>query len=97
MDIDAEAVRAIGAQCDAIEAEVRAMHTLYDEHAGLQDRLIGTGRVSPALAAHLGLSGLAGRASGQALDQGCPYPALPSDALERIGRAACRERRCRKR
>src|SRR3546814_6521651 len=58
------------------------MHTLYDEHAGLQDRLIGTGRVGPALAAQLGLSGLAGRASGQALDQRCQYPALPYDALE---------------
>lgn len=82
VDIDAEAVRAIGVQCDAIEAEVRAMHTLYDEHAGLQDRLIGTGRVSPALAAQLGLSGLAGRASGQAFDLRCQVPALPYAALD---------------
>jgi Ni,Fe-hydrogenase III large subunit len=52
---------------------------VYDEHAGLQDRFLTTGRVSPQLAARLGLTGLAGRASGQAADLRCdhdwqPYP-----------------------
>ena len=82
VDIDAAAVQQIAAQCDAIETEVRAMHSLYDEHAGLQDRLIGTGRVTPELAAQLGLSGLAGRASGQALDQRSQFPSVPYDAMD---------------
>ena len=56
------------AQCDAIEREVQTLRTVYDEHAGLQDRFLGTGRVTPSLAAQLGLTGLAGRASGQAFD-----------------------------
>jgi Ni,Fe-hydrogenase III large subunit len=55
-------------QCDDLEREVRALKVIYDEHAGLQDRFLTTGRVSPQLAAQLGLTGLAGRASGQAFD-----------------------------
>src|SRR5690606_11429156 len=42
------------AQCDAIEREVLALRAVYDEHAGLQDRFMGTGRVTPQLAAQLG-------------------------------------------
>ena len=66
-------------QCDAIEREVRTLRAIYDEHAGLQDRFLTTGRVTPELAAQLGLAGLAGRASGQAFDLRCdhswePYP-----------------------
>ena len=61
-------------QCDRIEREVRALRTAYDEHAGLQDRFLGTGRVTPQLAAQLGLTGLAGRASGQAADLRCDSP-----------------------
>jgi len=69
-------------QCDAIEREVRALRTVYDEHAGLQDRFLGTGRVTPELAARLGLTGLAGRASGQAFDLRCDQPWAPFDRLE---------------
>jgi Ni,Fe-hydrogenase III large subunit/Ni,Fe-hydrogenase III component G len=60
-------------QCDVIEREVRALKVIYDEHAGLQDRFLTTGRVSPPLAAQLGLTGLAGRASGQAADLRCDH------------------------
>lgn len=70
------------AQCDAIEREVLALRAIYDEHAGLQDRFMGTGRVSPQLAAQLGLTGLAGRASGQAADLRCDHPWPPYDRLK---------------
>jgi Ni,Fe-hydrogenase III large subunit/Ni,Fe-hydrogenase III component G len=66
-------------QCDAVEREVRALRTVYDEHAGLQDRFLTTGRVTPELAAQLGLTGLAGRASGQAFDLRCDHPWQPFD------------------
>ncbi len=55
-------------QCDAVAIEVQRLRHVYDEHAGLQDRFMGTGRVTPDLAARLGLAGMAGRASGQAVD-----------------------------
>jgi len=55
-------------QCDDVEREVQRLRHIYDEHAGLQDRFMGTGRVVPELAARLGLTGMAGRASGQAVD-----------------------------
>jgi Ni,Fe-hydrogenase III large subunit len=64
-------------QCDLVEHEVRTLKTVYDEHAGLQDRFLTTGRVPPALAAQLGLAGLAGRASGQAFDLRCDQPWAP--------------------
>ncbi|MCO5106885.1 MAG: nickel-dependent hydrogenase large subunit [Burkholderiaceae bacterium] len=69
------------AQCDAIEREVLALRAVYDEHAGLQDRFMGTGRAAPSLAAQLGLTGLAGRASGQAADLRCDHPWPPYDRL----------------
>lgn len=69
-------------QCDAVERDVRTMRALYDEHAGLQDRFLTTGRVTPQLAAQLGLTGLAGRASGQAFDLRCDHPWHPFDQLK---------------
>ena len=68
-------------QCDRIEREVRALRVIYDEHAGLQDRFLTTGRVTPQLAAQLGLTGLAGRASGQAFDLRCDHAWAPYDRL----------------
>jgi Ni,Fe-hydrogenase III large subunit/Ni,Fe-hydrogenase III component G len=69
-------------QCDVIEREVRALRRIYDEHAGLQDRFVGTGQVTPQLAAQLGLTGLAGRASGQMADLRCDFPWPPYDQLK---------------
>jgi Ni,Fe-hydrogenase III large subunit len=69
-------------QCDVIEREVRCLAAVYEEHPGLQDRFLTTGRVSPALAAQLGLIGLAGRASAQAWDLRCDHPFAPYDSLQ---------------
>jgi Ni,Fe-hydrogenase III large subunit len=68
VDLDRSGSDAIIAQCDAIEREVKTLQAIYEEHAGLQDRVISAGRVLPKLAAQLGLCGLAGRASSQAWD-----------------------------
>jgi Ni,Fe-hydrogenase III large subunit len=64
-------------QCDTIEREVRTLRAIYDDHAGLQDRFMTTGRVTPELAARLGLTGLAGRASAQGADLRCDQPWEP--------------------
>jgi Ni,Fe-hydrogenase III large subunit/Ni,Fe-hydrogenase III component G len=65
-----------------IEAEVRELKAIYDEHAGLQDRFANTGIVKPELAARLGLTGLPGRASAQAWDARVQFPQAPYDQLD---------------
>ncbi len=68
-------------QAEAIAQEARALRRIFDEHSGLQDRFLTTGRVTPELARSLGLVGLAGRASGQAHDLRVDHPVEPYDAL----------------
>lgn len=81
VDIDAAGAGRLLAQCDAIGRELQALRAVYDEHAGLQDRFAGTGRVSAELATTLGLTGMAARASGQARDLRCDQPWPPYDTL----------------
>jgi Ni,Fe-hydrogenase III large subunit/Ni,Fe-hydrogenase III component G len=69
-------------ETDEIEKSVALLRHIYDEHPGLQDRLLACGTVLPPLAAQLGLSGLAGRASGQAFDLRVQFPLDPYDRLE---------------
>jgi Ni,Fe-hydrogenase III large subunit/Ni,Fe-hydrogenase III component G len=64
-----------------IDKEVRELKRIYDEHAGLQDRFANTGIVGLDLAVQLGLTGLAGRASGQAWDARAQFPHAPYDVL----------------
>ncbi|HEY0938561.1 MAG TPA: hypothetical protein VGE08_00570 [Steroidobacter sp.] len=71
-----------GAAClidclQSIAVEVESLRVIYDEHAGLRDRFTGAGVVTPELAARLGLTGLAGRASGQSFDLRCDLPCDP--------------------
>jgi Ni,Fe-hydrogenase III large subunit/Ni,Fe-hydrogenase III component G len=80
-DLDAAMRQRLQRQCDALEPEVRAMESIYESHAGLQDRFATTGTVAPALAAQLGLTGLAGRASGQPADLRGDLPWPPYDRL----------------
>jgi Ni,Fe-hydrogenase III large subunit/Ni,Fe-hydrogenase III component G len=70
------------AQCDAIEHEVRVLKNIYDEHAGLQDRFLTTGRLLPKIASELSVSGLAGRASSQVWDLRQQNPLPPYDVLD---------------
>jgi hypothetical protein len=82
MDIDQHDQRdRLARQCDAVEREVQPLRQVYDEHAGLQDRFMTTGRVPPNWPLASGLTGLAGRASGQAADLRCDQPWPPYDQL----------------
>ena len=76
-EVDPAALDRLRRQCDTIEREVRTLRAIYDDHAGLQDRFMTTGRVEPELAARLGLTGLAGRASAQRADLRCDQPWEP--------------------
>lgn len=95
-DIDQEGAKAIVTQCQQVGREVRTLKKIYDEHAGLQDRFLTTGRVTPILAKRLGIIGLAGRASGQHWDLRSQHPCEPYDqlkpkmAIERNGDVAAR-------
>jgi len=80
-DISAAAQAQLLARCDAVLADVKRLFDVFEAHAGLQDRFITTGRVRSALAAQLGLTGLAGRASSQAWDLRCDHPFVPYDQL----------------
>ena len=81
VDLDRPGIDSIMAQCHAIEKEVRTLQIIYEEHAGLQDRLISAGHVPPKLAAELGLCGLAGRASSQAWDARADQGIAPYNQL----------------
>jgi Ni,Fe-hydrogenase III large subunit/Ni,Fe-hydrogenase III component G len=69
-------------QCDALEREVRVLRAIYDDHAGLQDRFLACGYLTPQLAARLGVIGLAGRASQQPWDARVHPGHEPYDRLE---------------
>lgn len=81
-DVQANGIRRLLAEIEALAAAVTHLRDIYDDHAGLQDRFIGAGRVAPELAMHLGLCGLAGRASAQAWDLRAQFPTPPYDQLE---------------
>ena len=68
-------------ECALLEREIRTLRGIYDEHDGLQDRFRNCGIVTPELAAKLGLTGFAGRASGGARDVRCDFPHAPYDVL----------------
>jgi Ni,Fe-hydrogenase III large subunit len=72
-----------------IAAAARVLRGIYDEHEGLRDRFGGAGTVAPELAARLGLTGLAGRASGQDFDLRSD---LPHEPYTQLGPARCGRR-----
>jgi Ni,Fe-hydrogenase III large subunit/Ni,Fe-hydrogenase III component G len=72
----------LAAAADRIEVEVRELKAVYDEHSTLQDRFANTGICKPSLAARLGLTGLAGRASAQAWDARAQFPQAPYGELD---------------
>jgi Ni,Fe-hydrogenase III large subunit/Ni,Fe-hydrogenase III component G len=96
VDPDGSRLDDLRRQCAEIAREVATLRTIYDEHAGLQDRFLNTGVVTPELASQLGLRGLAGRASGQGRDvrvdaRQAPYGVLDvKAAVDRRGDVAAR-------
>ena len=82
VDISESGKAELDSEADRVEAEIRELKAIYDEHATLQDRFANTGICSPELAARLGLTGLPGRASGQARDARVQFPQTPYDQCE---------------
>jgi Ni,Fe-hydrogenase III large subunit/Ni,Fe-hydrogenase III component G len=76
---DAEQLLAL---LDSLRAEVTVLQSIYEEHAGAQDRFIMTGQVLPELAERMGLVGFAARASGVARDLRVDYPMPPYQQVD---------------
>ncbi|OGA22888.1 MAG: hydrogenase [Betaproteobacteria bacterium RIFCSPLOWO2_02_FULL_67_26] len=81
-DVALDTLSLMRREMDGLEKTVTRLKSIYDEHAGLQDRFINCGRVAPELAARLGLIGIAGRASGQSWDLRVEYPSVPYPELD---------------
>jgi Ni,Fe-hydrogenase III large subunit/Ni,Fe-hydrogenase III component G len=81
-DLGADGFDALHAEIEQVRAAVNQLRDIFDEHPGLQDRLVGTGRVTTQLAMRLGLTGLAARASGLALDLRAQARPAPYDELD---------------
>jgi Ni,Fe-hydrogenase III large subunit len=81
VDLEESAARTLSIFLAQLAPEVHKLRAIYDEHGGVRDRFLDAGRVSPELAARLGLVGFAGRASGHALDMRVDFPCLPYSKL----------------
>lgn len=82
VDLNAEGAQSLIEQCDRFAEEVRTLRGIYENHAGLQDRFITTGKVSYDLAKKLGLLGFAARASGIASDLRADFEMAPYNQFE---------------
>jgi Ni,Fe-hydrogenase III large subunit/Ni,Fe-hydrogenase III component G len=80
-DLTDEGASLLHDEIDRVRDAVIRLRDVFDDHPGLQDRLAGTGRVSPEIAQRLGLTGLAGRASGIPLDLRAQLRYAPYDEL----------------
>jgi Ni,Fe-hydrogenase III large subunit len=80
-DLDAIGADRLSECVRATARETATLRVIYDEHNGLRDRFSGAGTVTPNLAGQLGLTGLAGRASGQPFDLRTDMPCAPYTEL----------------
>ncbi len=81
-NIDRKVSEKLCTLCDAVERDVSRLLSIYEDHAGLQDRFIGTGRLGLSLANELGVTGLAARASGMTADLRSDFALSPYTDLD---------------
>jgi len=79
-DLSPAGAAAILAALEVVEAAVPALLAIYESHASLADRVVGTGIVTPALVARFAAGGPVGRASGRAFDARVDAAYAPYDA-----------------
>ena len=89
-DIASASIEAVADQCERIDAEVRVMQRIYEDHSGLQDRFAGAGRLRANVADHFSVCGLAARASGVGIDVRVDHPYAPYHEVQ--AQIVCDER-----
>ncbi len=77
VDVRPEGIAQLTACARVVETESKVVRDIFDEHAGVRDRFVGTGIVTRDLATQLGLVGLAARASGRNYDLRADLPCEP--------------------
>ena len=80
-DAEPRPIAELASCAHTIAAETKVLRDIFDEHAGVRDRFVGTGIVAAELATELGLVGLAARASGHDYDLRADLPCAPYDKL----------------
>jgi len=81
-DIEPGGVAVLADAIAMITAEIPALERITQSHAGLQDRLVATGIITPELVALLNAGGVVGRASGRAFDARATPGYAPYDELD---------------
>jgi Ni,Fe-hydrogenase III large subunit len=81
-DLQAEGTMAVRALLEDVRRRFPELVELYDNTASLQDRTVGTGVLSPALARQFGCGGYIGRASGRPFDARRTPGYPPYDVLQ---------------
>jgi Ni,Fe-hydrogenase III large subunit len=67
-DLTPAGIAAIRAALGKVAEDIPALRAIYEGHASLQDRVVGTGIVAPSLVARFAAGGPVGRASGRRFD-----------------------------
>jgi Ni,Fe-hydrogenase III large subunit len=67
-DLDASGIAALRGVLARIAAALPGLRRIYDSHASLQDRMVGTGVIARALRDAFAPGGVVGRAAGRAFD-----------------------------
>jgi len=86
-DLTPEGIAALLASVQAIAQELPALLALYESHASLQDRVLGTGIMAPGLVAAFAPGGVVGRAAGRGFDARLLTGELMPEALATQGGA----------
>lgn len=76
-DLSPEQAEALLAHTRTILARARKLRAIYENHPGIQTRVVGTGAVSREDAERIGLLGFAGRAAGVDVDARWDVPLAP--------------------
>jgi Ni,Fe-hydrogenase III large subunit len=80
-DLNSEGTRYLAEQGEWLHRELLMLLPIIEENPSLEDRLVGTGVLSPELARRLGALGYVGRASGQGFDVRRSAPYAPYDRI----------------
>jgi Ni,Fe-hydrogenase III large subunit len=82
VDISAEQIETLKQQYDWLQQELHELMMIINDHPSLEDRILGTGVLSPEMAKKLGVVGYLGKASGIDFDLRRDHGYEPYDLIE---------------